>query len=381
MKNIYYWSPCLTSVGTYRSTINSAISLIKFSKNEFSVKIINVCGEWNKEKNFFKRNGIDVIDLGLNYFDILPKTGFIKSRISNIIIILLSIIPLIKFLYKYKIDFLIIHLITSLPLVLIKIFNLKIKIFLRISGYPKLTLFRKTLWKHTSEKIFKITCPSNDLLKQLRNKKIFDDKKLRFLPDPIIRIEQFLKQKKLYYEKNITRKYFISVGRLTKQKNFEYLINEYSKFISNNHEIDLYIFGEGEQKDYLQKKINNLSLENRVFLKGYNKNIFFHMRNAQAFILSSLWEDPGFVLIEAAANRALILSSDCPNGPAEFLENDKCGYLFKNNDINDLGKKYNNLTLDNENIKKNKIYLALKKAKKYTIFNHSNKLIQILKGK
>jgi glycosyltransferase involved in cell wall biosynthesis len=379
MKNIYYWSPCLTSVGTYRSTINSAISLIKFSKNEFSVKIINVCGEWNKEKNFFKRNGIDVIDLGLNYFDILPKTGFIKSRISNIIIILLSIIPLIKFLYKYKIDFLIIHLITSLPLVLIKIFNLKIKIFLRISGYPKLTLFRKTLWKHTSEKIFKITCPSNDLLKQLRNKKIFDDKKLRFLPDPIIRIEQFLKQKKLYYEKNITRKYFISVGRLTKQKNFEYLINEYSKFISNNHEIDLYIFGEGEQKDYLQKKINNLSLENRVFLKGYNKNIFFHMRNAQAFILSSLWEDPGFVMIEAALSNLFIISSDCKNGPSEFLNHGENGILYKSNSENQLNISLNKFLKINDKELFEKKIKAKKRCKTYTIFNHNKILTKLLK--
>ena len=41
------------------------------------------------------------------------------------------------------------------------------------------------------------------------------------------------------------------------------------------------------------------------------------MKNAKGFILSSLWEDPGFVLIEAMCN-LFIISSDCKNGPVEF---------------------------------------------------------------
>ena len=45
--DLYYWSPCLNKVGTYKSTINSAISLSKYSKGKFNVKIINACGEWN----------------------------------------------------------------------------------------------------------------------------------------------------------------------------------------------------------------------------------------------------------------------------------------------------------------------------------------------
>ena len=49
MKRIYYWSPCLNKVGTYKSTINSAISLAKYSKN-YKIKIINSCGEWDDEK-------------------------------------------------------------------------------------------------------------------------------------------------------------------------------------------------------------------------------------------------------------------------------------------------------------------------------------------
>ena len=53
-KSIYYWSPCLTKVGTVKSTLNSAISLAKYSKS-YNVKILNVFGEWSKYKDYLKK--------------------------------------------------------------------------------------------------------------------------------------------------------------------------------------------------------------------------------------------------------------------------------------------------------------------------------------
>ena len=66
------------------------------------------------------------------------------------------------------------------------------------------------------------------------------------------------------------------------------------------------------------------------------------MRSADVFILSSLWEEIGFVIVEAAFNNLFIISSDCPNGPKEFLENGKNGILFKNNSKNELFNNFNN---------------------------------------
>ena len=50
-KKIYYWSPCLNPVGTVKSTINSAVAAVKYSKNTFDVSIINACGEWDEHRN------------------------------------------------------------------------------------------------------------------------------------------------------------------------------------------------------------------------------------------------------------------------------------------------------------------------------------------
>ena len=65
-----------------------------------------------------------------------------------------------------------------------------------------------------------------------------------------------------------------------------------------------------------------------------------------------------------------IISSNCPNGPEEFLSFGKGGYLFKNNDKKDLIEKLNIFFNDNEKNKFDKKLLCKKKTKNYTLFNH-----------
>ena len=125
------------------------------------------------------------------------------------------------------------------------------------------------------------------------------------------------------------KKFFISVGRLTKQKNFSYLINEFNEFVKINSNYNLYIFGSGEEEKNLRSQIIKKKLEKKIFLMGYSTKINQYMKKAEAFILSSLWEDPGFVLIEAAMNNLFIISSNCKNGPEEFLKMDKVDFCLK----------------------------------------------------
>ena len=89
----------------------------------------------------------------------------------------------------------------------------------------------------------------------------------------------------------------------------------------------------------------------------------------------------GFVIIEAASCNTLIISSDCPNGPSEFLNHGKAGYLFKNNSVDDLVHNLKKFDRDEKNIKYNKILLAKKNVKKFTIFNHYKELKKILDSK
>ena len=74
------------------------------------------------------------------------------------------------------------------------------------------------------------------------------------------------------------------------------------------------------------------------------------MLKADLFILSSLWEEVGFVIVEAALSNLLVISSNCPNGPREFLSDGRAGYLFSNNKKNALKDLFHNI--DNENLQK-----------------------------
>ena len=133
-KKIFFWSPCLSNVGTIKSTINSAISLKKYNQN-YEVYIINACGEWNNHQKLFSEHSIKLLNLNFDYFKFLPKEGYINSRLSYFLIYILSFIPLIKLLRTHQPNIVFLHLITSLPLTILKIFNFKTDFALRISGY------------------------------------------------------------------------------------------------------------------------------------------------------------------------------------------------------------------------------------------------------
>ena len=370
-KTFFYWSPFLTHVGTVKSTINSAIALKKYSNYEPIV--INVCGEWDEYLELFKLNNVRVIDIyKFSYKKFLPKFGFLKSRISYIIIFILSFFPLLKLLKKNKDCFFIAHLITSLPIFLFKSFKIKNKLVLRISGMPRLNFLRKNFWKFNKQKINVITCPSLQLLKKLKDTNIFDNEKLYFLPDAIFQIKDFIKQKKTNKSIDLPKdkKNILGIGRLTKQKNFKYLIKEFENFSKNNPDFNLFILGDGEEKIMLKNLINKKKLNNKVFLLGNIKNVFSYILNADLFVLSSLWEDPGFVLIEAGLGNLFVISSNCPNGPKEILNEGKNGLLFENDKKGALEKNFYEFTkLDNEKkliMKKN----LKKNISKYSMFRH-----------
>lgn len=370
-KTFFYWSPFLTNVGTVKSTINSAISLKKYS--DYEPIIINACGEWDEYQNLFDLYKIKVVSLyKFNFQKFLPKFGFLKSRLSYILIFIFCFFPLLYLLKKNKNCFFIAHLITSLPIFIFKNFKINNKLILRISGMPKLNFLRKNFWRINEKKIDIITCPSLELLKKLENVKIFQNEKMFFLPDAIFQIKDFVNQKKNISDLILSKdkKNIIGIGRLTKQKNFEYLINEFKSFSNKNSNFNLYILGDGEEKPKLENLINKKGLNNKVFLLGNIKNVFNYILNADLFVLSSLWEDPGFVLIEAGLGNLFVISSDCPNGPKEILNNGKNGFLFQSNKKGELEKNlYNFLNLSDE--KKFEMKKNLKRnISKYSMFKH-----------
>ena len=379
MKSVYYWSPFLTHVATISAVIESAKSLRKYSK-KYEPVIIDACGEFESYKKILINNQINTINLtSFKYFKFLPKNGFFSSRFSYLLIFLFSFIPLYKVIKKKNPDYFICHLITSLPMLLAKLFNFRSKFILRISGLPKFNFFRKFYWKTCGNVFFRITSPTNATINHLQLIKIFDEKKIFLLQDPIIDIQKIVKLKKQkidpYFEKN---QFIVAIGRLTKQKNFKFLISCFQKLIDFQPNLKLVILGDGEEMQNLKKLIHTKNLKNNIFLLGHSQNVFSYLSRAKLFILSSLWEDPGWVLLEAAASNTLILSSDCKNGPSEIIDNNNAGQLYKSDDEQDFINKFNKImSLDKAQINSKKLF-AKKKSYSYTKFQHFKNLEEII---
>ena len=203
---------------------------------------------------------------------------------------------------------------------------------------------------------------------------ILSDNKIYILYDPIINVKEIIKKRK---EKNVEYKnYFFAAGRLTKQKDFSFLCKASKDKIKKNNDFKILIAGEGEEKGKLIKYVNNNNLQKNIIFLNYVDNIFPYFFNARAFILSSLWEDPGFVLIEAAISRTLVLSNDSEPGPKDLIKDNYNGIVYKKKNIKSFHEKFDQV-LKNTNTK-SLIYNNLKNARKFTIFYHFKSFDNIL---
>jgi len=372
-KKITFWSPHISQVATVKAVYNSAKSLKKFSNLEFEPEIIDSFGEWEQIEN--NSLGIKIHKLhSINFIKKISSKGFIFSRIKYILIFIFSFIPLTLYLKNKRPSYFIIHLITSLPLFLNYLFNFKSKIILRISGKPKLNILRYMFWKIVLKKVYKITFPTKETYEYFKSLQITDNSKLFLLYDPVLNINEINFSKKGIIQNQINfDNFYLCIGRLTKQKNFLFIINCFKDLISAKKNLKLLIMGEGEDYKKLKLLIEKYELQKNIFLIGYKKNVNFYLKKAKGFILSSLWEDPGFVLIEAMYANTPIISSDCPSGPKELIGFQN-GILFKSNSKTDFLKKFKYF----EDLDKKKIYQmklnAKKKVRQFTLFYHYKNL-------
>jgi len=366
---VLYWSPFIGRVATIKSVINSAKSLNLYS-NKFNAIILDCFDEWNYYKKDILINNTKIIKLNRQFKIDIDSFGFLKSRFIYVKSFFKLYWNLKALIIKEKPEYLIVHLLTYIPFLLFFFNNIKTKLILRISGKPKKNIFRNLLWKAIEKKIELIFCPTKETIKHLK-KNYFKKSKIIFLPDPVIEDNK--------YKANIVKKkkiYFLCVGRLTKQKNHNLLIDLYIKY---KIKTKLIIVGNGELRNQLLTKIKKNNLQRLIQIKPFTKKINKYYQYAIAVLIPSLWEDPGFVMIESAYLKKPIICSNCPSGPKEFLKKNKAGFLFKNNDLESLYKELKKF----ESSKKDKINKMIdnahKASKKYTLFNHYKILKNYLK--
>lgn len=128
-------------------------------------------------------------------------------------------------------------------------------------------------------------------------------------------------------EKDV-RNTYIAIGRLVPQKNFHLLIDAFS-LVNNEEESKLIILGEGPLRPDLEKQIDALGLNENVVLEGFVSNPYQYIIESDVFVLTSLWEGFGNVIVESLSLGLQVVSTDCNSGPNEILDNGKYGFISK----------------------------------------------------
>ena len=157
--------------------------------------------------------------------------------------------------------------------------------------------------------------------------------------------------KPLEVKKDNNKFIFLNVAHLDSNKNHKGLINAfYEKFKGKKHQ--LIIAGDGDEMINLRNQINSLKIENQIKLIGRvdRKKIRELMSEADCFVLSSIYETFGVVLIEAMSCGLPVISTKC-GGPETIIKNNNYGYLCRLSELSDFMEKITQKEFDSGKIR------------------------------
>ena len=129
----------------------------------------------------------------------------------------------------------------------------------------------------------------------------------------------------------------VAIGRFVPQKDFVTLISAFGLLVKTRP-ARLVILGEGPQRAKLEAMVASLGLRDCVYLPGFSTQAPAWLARADLFVLSSLYEGFGIVVAEALAVGTQVVSTDCPHGPAEILEQGRHGRLVRPGDVGALAE-------------------------------------------
>ncbi|HVX77461.1 MAG TPA: glycosyltransferase [Bradyrhizobium sp.] len=201
---------------------------------------------------------------------------------------------------------------------------------LQIHRWPMMTAIASTF--HAADAFIAV---SDGLKEQLSRLPGLSKKPIRRIYNPIIH-EGFEAQADLTPVLPASIKpeepFVLAVGRLHKQKGYRHLLLAFARVVKRRAS-HLVILGEGDDREELQGLASSLGIAPYVHLLGYASNPLAYMRHASVFVLSSLAEGFGNVIVEALACGTPVISTDCPHGPREILAGGRYGTLIRVGDV------------------------------------------------
>ena len=163
---------------------------------------------------------------------------------------------------------------------------------------------------------------------------------------------------------SLTNKRVIAVGRYSRQKGFDLLINAWKIVKSKHPDWNLDIYGSGDKSKY-QKLADELEVSSVVTCHSPTVNIYVKYAESSIFVLSSRYEGFGLVLVEAMGAGLPVVSFACPCGPRDIVADGETGFLVSPNSIVEMAEKICFL-IENENVRKKMGQKAIVRAQLFS---------------
>ena len=138
----------------------------------------------------------------------------------------------------------------------------------------------------------------------------------------------------------------MAMGRLADQKGFDRLIRAFSMVAAEHPGWTLTIWGEGDERQALERLRDRMELQGRIALPGWTPHPFAEMRRAGLFVVSSRYEGFCLVLCEAMACGAPVVSFDCSGLPRDMVRDGVDGILVPPDDVEQLAAAMDRLMSD-----------------------------------
>jgi glycosyltransferase involved in cell wall biosynthesis len=121
---------------------------------------------------------------------------------------------------------------------------------------------------------------------------------------------------------------FVQVGRLSKQKGCDFIIDSFYHFVKNNPHSELYLVGDGEVKEGLQRQILSLGLSGKVKITGFlsKQEVALFYNSAEVVLVGSYMEGWSVAMVEALACGKNIVSTNV-SGAGEMIAQGENGYI------------------------------------------------------
>ena len=310
---------CLGRCFYYKELIQNQIKVIEISSNRTLLSIFKVK---KKIKNYLRRDQQTILISNINYVNVLSIIFF--RTLDNLKIVLYERTPIQELDYDYGNIFK-------------KIKNLTIKFLILI-------------FYRFADKIIANSKKSTSDLRSFIGKKVET-----IYSKSIDKIKPFKKKK-------IKRTKIIWVGRLSREKSFDTLIEAIS--LLKNKKIKIYVFSGTSDISKHKQKINFLNLNKQFKFYKYKKDLTKYFKLSNLYISTSLYESFPNSVIQAINHSLPIITSKSYGGISDIIINNHTGVFFKKKNPNDLAKKILSF-MNNQRLFNKYAYNAHKNLKKF----------------